>query len=84
MTERGEVEEGFGTAGSGAPHPGHEARPPVDVERPRSDAARMYDRLSRVYDFTEGLFERGAQNGGFAVVAFGSTFAKQGSHTNTV
>jgi ubiquinone/menaquinone biosynthesis C-methylase UbiE len=68
MTERPGVEGGSGSGGSGIGGPGH-GLPRVDVERPRSDAARMYDRLSRVYDFTEGLFERGAQNAGLRMLA---------------
>jgi ubiquinone/menaquinone biosynthesis C-methylase UbiE len=33
-----------------------------DVQRPRMEAARTYDRLSRFYDWTEGLFERRHQD----------------------
>lgn len=40
-----------------------------DVHRPRNDAARTYDRLSRIYDFTEGLFERGHEDLGLRALA---------------
>jgi demethylmenaquinone methyltransferase/2-methoxy-6-polyprenyl-1,4-benzoquinol methylase len=40
-----------------------------DVRRPRADAARTYDRLSRVYDLTEGLFERRHQDLGLQALA---------------
>ncbi|MGZ4108068.1 MAG: class I SAM-dependent methyltransferase [Actinomycetota bacterium] len=39
-----------------------------DVRRPRADAARTYDRLSRIYDITEGLFERSYQDVGLRLL----------------
>lgn len=41
----------------------------ADVYRPREDAARTYDRLSRVYDITEGPFERPYQDLGLRLLA---------------
>jgi deazaflavin-dependent oxidoreductase (nitroreductase family) len=47
----------------GPPAPAH------DVQRSRSEAARTYDSLSRIYDSTEGLFERGHQDLGLHALA---------------
>jgi ubiquinone/menaquinone biosynthesis C-methylase UbiE len=44
------------------------AASPIDVERPRAEAARTYDRLSGVYDLTEGLFERRPQDLGLRLL----------------
>ena len=56
-----------------APLPGpgsdSEAEAQADVRRPRAEAARTYDRLSRFYDYTEGLFERRHQDIGLGELA---------------
>lgn len=58
----------FAPAAAGRPSgPGEPAR----VGRPRHEAARTYDRLSRVYDLSEGLFERGRQDLGLRLLAAG-------------
>jgi demethylmenaquinone methyltransferase/2-methoxy-6-polyprenyl-1,4-benzoquinol methylase len=41
----------------------------TDVRRPRAEAARTYDRLSRFYDLTEGFFERRHQDIGLGELA---------------
>ncbi len=56
---------GHGPAASGAD--GSMGVP--DVHRPRADAARTYDRLSRIYDLTEGPFERPYQDLGLRLLA---------------
>jgi ubiquinone/menaquinone biosynthesis C-methylase UbiE len=72
MKDGQKMEEDGGTPRpSGAPRPNIS----VDVQRPRGDAARTYDRLSRVYDFTEGFFERGHQDLGLLALA-----AQPGEH----
>lgn len=54
-----------------SPGPGSdgESGAQADVRRPRAEAARTYDRLSRFYDFTEGFFERRHQDMGLGELA---------------
>ena len=42
---------------------------PADVNRPRDAAAGTYNRQSRVYDYTEGIFERSRQDLGLRMLA---------------